>query len=469
MQRRDFFKNGSLAFLGTALLNPISGKTTSILDSSLKGKTAKNIIFMVSDGMSIGTLQLADTFKYRKEGKHSNWVQLLQDPVTRRALMDTASNNSIVTDSAAASSSWGGGKRVNNGALNVNPDGSYNKPILQKFKAKGKSVGCVTSVPITHATPAGFCVNNNRRGDMDEIAADYLKLRFDVMMGGGVDVFSANKRKDKRDLFTEFKNAGFAVARNRKEMLAINKLNNKPVLGIFHADSLPYSVDRNSDNQLIDNTPTLAEMTKTAIDQLSKNKNGFVMQVEGGKIDWAAHANDAAALIYEQLAFDDAVKVAMDFARSNKDTLLIVTTDHGNANPGIFSGKNTDKHFDSLQFYKHSNDWILMGINNKNTVDQVRERIEAAQGIGITKEEAKLILDHYNKLDDEGLYNSYKLPFKDLSVVLGNYNAIGFGSMSHSGDYVELTAYGPGSELITPFVKNYEMHNIMLTAAGVLA
>lgn len=468
MQRRDFFKNGTLAFLGTTLIHPGYGQTKAP-SKKWSGKTAKNIIFMVSDGMSTGTLQMADALIYRKEGRHSNWIQLMQNPETRRALMDTASANSIVTDSAAASSSWGGGKRVNNGALNVNPDGSYNKPILQKFKAKGKSVGCVTTVPITHATPAGFCVNSDKRSAMEDIALDYHKLRFDVMMGGGVEVFSADNRKDKQDLFAKFKNSGFKVIRNRKEMLAIPASNTAPVLGVFHGGSLPYEIDRRNDADLIANTPTLAEMTKTAIQQLSKNKNGFVMQVEGGKVDWAAHANDAAAMLYDQMAFDDAVKVAMDFVKDNKDTLLIVTTDHGNSNPGLFSGGKVNDNFDRLLKVKHSSDWILMGINNTFTSAQVIERIEAAHGFAIKDEQAKDILRHYTKLDGEGIYNSYKLPFRDMGLLEQGYFNIGFGSMDHSGDYVELTAFGPGSELITPFIRNYEMHNIMLKAAGVLA
>ena len=468
MQRRDFFRNGSLAFLGTALINPGIGQTAA-RTQKWSGKTARNIIFMVSDGMSNGTLQMADALIYRQEGRHSHWVQLMQQQGTRRALMDTASASSIVTDSAAASSSWGGGKRVPNGSLNVNADGSFNKPILQKFKAKGKSVGCVTSVPITHATPAGFCVNSNKRSAMEDIALEYHKLRFDVMIGGGVNIFSADKRKDKQDVFSLFRNSGFKVVRNRQEMLSIPATNSAPVLGVFHGESLPYEIDRRNDAALISNTPTLAEMAKTALQQLSRNKNGFVMQIEGGKVDWAAHANDAAALLYDQIAFDDALKVAMDFVKNNKDTLLIVTTDHGNANPGLFYGSKAGDNFDKLQSVKHSSDWILMGITKDNTAAQVRERIEAAHGIGVSTEEAGELLKRYQKLDSEGIYNSYKLPFRELAMMEQKYFNIGFGSMDHSGDYVELTMFGPGSENLLPFVKNYELHNFLLKAAGIMA
>lgn len=464
MERRNFLKHSSLVLVGAGLFKSASGENV-VASQSVANGLAKNIIFLVSDGMSSGTLTMADLLLQRKEGRTSQWVQLYSDNLVRRALMDTASASSLVTDSAAASSSWGGGVRVKNGSLNVNVDGSFNKPILQKFKAAGKAVGCVTSVPVAHATPAGFCVNNNKRGDMEEIAADYLKLRFDVMMGGGTELFTSDGRKDKRDLFKEFTDGGFNVLQNRNQLLNIKGVNNKPILGVFNPTSIPYALDRENDTELKERTPTLAEMSKAAIEQLSKNKKGFALQIEGGKVDWAAHANDAGGLIYDQIAFDDAVKVAMDFAKTNKETLVIITTDHGNANPGLFSGP--DKNFERLINFKHTNDWVLMGINRNFSSKQVIERLEAAQGYAITDEEAKTILSHYEKLDESGLYNSYKLPFKTLADIQRKYTSIGWAGTDHSGDHVELAMYGPGSEKLKPFVINYELHNFMLNAAGV--
>src|SRR5690606_27147212 len=136
----------------------------------------------------------------------------------------------------------------------------------------------------------------------------------------------------------------------------------------------------------------LAEMTKQAIHHLSKNKKGFVMQVEAGKVDWAAHANDTAALLYDQIAFDDAVKAAIDFAEKDGETLVIITTDHGNANPGLF-GANLN--FDKLHHFKQTNDWSLRGINRNFSASQIVERMEAAQGIAITKDEAASLLKYY--------------------------------------------------------------------------
>src|SRR5690606_1346026 len=210
MKRRSFFKKSSLALVGASLFSPFDLLAANNPKNTLpNGKTAKNIIFMVSDGMSIGTLTMADLLLQRKEGRRSKWLSLYDEGKVSRALMDTASANALVTDSAAASSSWGGGVRVNNGSLNVNPDGSFNKPILQKFKSAGKSVGCVTSVPVTHATPAGFCINSASRGDQSDIAVEYLGLDFDVLLGGGTEFFSAERRSDKADLFNQFSQKGY--------------------------------------------------------------------------------------------------------------------------------------------------------------------------------------------------------------------------------------------------------------------
>jgi alkaline phosphatase len=124
MNRRKFFRNGSLVAIGTAVISPfelVAAKSTS--DISGKGKKAKNIIFLVSDGMSTGTLNMTDLYLNRKTGKGSEWMQLYKDSRVSRALMDTASANFIVTDSSAGSSSWGGGVRVPNGSLNVGAKG----------------------------------------------------------------------------------------------------------------------------------------------------------------------------------------------------------------------------------------------------------------------------------------------------------------------------------------------------------
>ncbi|MFY8004321.1 MAG: alkaline phosphatase [Chitinophagaceae bacterium] len=469
MKRKNFLQNTFLTLAGGALINPLTSWSKTNIRDEIQGrkKKAKNIIFLVSDGMSTGTLNMANMLLQRKEGRTSNWIKLYEEQKVTRALMDTASASSLVTDSAAASSSWGGGVRVKNGSINVGPNGEQYQPILQKFKAAGKSVGCVTTVPICHATPAGFCINNNKRGDMDEIALQYLPLQFDVMMGGGINNFMAETRKDKKDVLKLYKEAGYLVVTDKKSLIDQTLILNAPLLGVFYDGGLPYSLDITQDKTLQDSIPTLAEMTNKAIEKLSNNKNGFVLQVEAGKVDWAAHANDIGALLYDQIAFDDAVKIAIDFAEKDKNTLVIITTDHGNANPGLFYDDKANRDFDIIHKFKHTYEWILNGMNKTFTEQQVIERIEFAQGIVLKKEEAAELVKRFQTLKEEGVYNPYKLPYKYLGEVQRNYTSVNWGSMQHSADYVELCMYGPGSELLKPFVKNTDLHYLMLEATGI--
>jgi alkaline phosphatase len=468
MNRRKFFRNGSLFTLGTTLLNPFEtiAQNPTILGIS-KGKKAKNIIVIVSDGMSSGTLNMADIYMNRKYGKGSNWLNLYRENKVSRALMDMTSASSIVTDSAAASSSWGGGFRVKNGALNVGVNGEEYLPIWQKFKKAGKMAGCVTTVPITHATPAGFCANSKSRNSQSEIAETYLKMGFDIMMGGGLKHFEATMRDDKKDLLADYKAKGYQIVKNRNEMLACS--NDKPILGVFYEDGLPYSIDRENIKDLSNSIPTLAEMTQKAIDRMKNNTNGFVLQVEGGKVDWAAHANDIAGLLYDQIALDEAIQTAIDFAEKDGETLVIITSDHGNANPGIIYGKKANDDFDLIQQFKHTNEWILNGITAQSTSSQVKERVEFANGFALTDEEAKLVLGYYDGLakSEDGLYNYQHIPFKAFSEIQKSRISVGWISMEHSADYTELAMFGPGSDALKPFIKNTDLHYFMLRAAEI--
>ncbi|WP_024771526.1 alkaline phosphatase [Aquimarina macrocephali] len=466
MNRRHFFRNGTLTALGAAILSPYEFIRATQGDRVQKNKKAKNIIMLVSDGMSTGTLNMADLYLDRKSGKGSNWLQLYKENKVSRALMDMASASSIVTDSAAASSSWGGGARIRNGGINIGVNGEPHLPIWQKFRAVGKKAGCVTTVPITHATPAGFCINQKSRNDQASIAEKYLEQGFDLLMGGGNDYFSTEKRKDKKDMYGAFIAKGYHVVRNRDEMLIAP--NSKPLLGVFTDNGLPYAKDRRSNQKLLESVPSLAEMTQKAIDVLKEHPEGFVLQVEAGKVDWAAHGNDIAGLIYDQVAFDDAIKVAIDFAERDNETLVIITTDHGNANPGVIYGSNANQQFDSIQNYKHTNEWILNGIGKESSPNQVRERVEYANGFGLSYEDAKLLLGYYDTLNrEEGLYNPKSLPFRVLAEIQKKHNSVGWISMHHSADYVELALFGPGNHLLKPFIKNTDLHYLMLEAAEV--
>lgn len=468
MKRRSFFKLGSLAALGSTLINPIdtfagsndiAGKSTN--------KKAKNIIFMVSDGMSSGTLNMANMFSNRILGKNTNWLQLYIDNKVSRGIMDMASASSIVTDSAAASSSWGGGVRVNNGSLNIGASGEEYLPIWQKFKLNGKKAGCVTTVSITHATPSGFTVAIKSRNDQAAIAEEYLRIGYDVLLGGGQKYFATEHRKDKKDMYAAFTKQNYLVAKTKTDLSNIDR--SKKLLGVFDFDGLPYEIDRKQSTELTNTIPTLAEMTEVAINQMKDHKEGFVLQVESGKVDWAAHANDISGLIHEQLQFDEAIAVAMKFAEEDQNTLVVITTDHGNANPGMIYGKYVNDHFDSLAQYKFTNEYILNNIKNNQSESQIKEFIKSSINVELSDDETKTIASYYNGLNkgDDGLYNYRHLPFQAFADIQKKYNSVGWISMDHSADYVEVAMYGPGNQLHKPFMKNTDMHYLLLQAAEV--
>lgn len=461
MKRREFFRKGALSTIGLGALGTgfqAFGKT-----DFRKTGLAKNIIFLVSDGMSAGTLAMADILLQYKEGRNSKWIKLYQENTVRRALMETASANSYVTDSAAAGSSWGGGMRVRNGALNVGPNGEKPVPILQKFKSVGKSVGCVTSVQITHATPASFCVNNSSRNAQPVIAEDYLSLKFDCMLGGGLNFFHPEKRADKKDLISAYREAGIDFVQTKQELFSVD--GKKPIMGVFADDGLPYAIDRENNADLKAITPSLAEMSKAAIQQLSKNQQGFVLQIEGGKVDWAAHANDTAALLYDQVDFDEAVKVAMDFATNDGNTLVVITTDHGNSNPGLFYGNQANRNFEKLFTTKASNEWMLNQVKPNFTANQLIDFVETHQNYKLSEDDAQTILKGFT-LGEDGLYNSNRLPVATYASIQSSHTSVQWAGTNHSADHVELAMYGPGSERLNGFVKNFEIHNFLLEAAG---
>lgn len=467
MDRRKFFRDGSLISLGGVMAPGIFNLNYSSNFIESKNKSAKNIIMMVSDGMSSGTLNMADIYCQRKLGKSSNWLQLYKENKVSRGLMDMASASSIVTDSAAASSSWSSGFRVKNGSVNVGENGEIYLPIWQKFKNAGKKAGCVTTVQITHATPAGFLTHCKSRNSMDEIALNYLDLGFDVLMGGGARHFDPNQRNDGRDLFQEFEKKGYQIAKNCQEM--IQSTLQKPILGTFFEDGLPYSIDRENIKDLSNSIPTLAEMTAKAIDLMKDHKKGFVLQVEAGKVDWAAHANCIGGLLYDQLAFDEALKVAIDFAEKDKNTLVILTSDHGNANPGLLYGKKSNENFDSLYQFRHTNEWILNGIHENSTVSQIIERVEFANKFVLSNSEAEKILGYYKGAEkgEDGLYNYKKMPFATFSDMQKNRTSVGWIGTNHSADFTEIAMYGPGSETLVPFIKNIDLHYFMLKVAEI--
>ena len=420
---------------------------------------ARNVIFMVSDGMNLGALSLARQYRGLTEQRETQWTRLYRERPIVRCLAETFSANSCVTDSAAAASAWGGGKRVNNGVLNMLPEGGSVTTLHEKLQKAGRRTGLVTTATITHATPAGFAANVDSRGDEDVIAGQYLDKRVDMLLGGGQKFFSAELRQ-------KYIAAGYDLVETRDALAAAPKGALKPILGLFNDSHLPYSIDHQNVPAIAAKVPTLSEMTITALDRLQHAPDGFFLLVEGARIDHAGHANDAACSIHDQLAFDDTLTTVLEFIDKHPDTLLIITTDHGCGGiqmngvsakpnqgfaPGLYNASNAS--FDRLRGFNRSIEWMKQNGISGFSGPRLAEALELHTGLKLTADEIK---------SAQGL----KLTIADL---FQTHTGVGWTSGNHTGELVEFCAYGPGSRLFPTFLQNFEVHNLLLKAMQITA
>ena len=461
--RREFLKTAMVSGAGVGLLGAapqvVTGKAVQ------EGK-AKNLILMVADGMNMGTLSLANHYKKRTTGSGTAWMELYGRPGVRRGLMETWSANSLVTDSAAAGSAWGIGERVNNGSINVTPDGRRPVPAWVRAKQAGKLTGLVTTTRMSHATPASFAANVDHRDEEDRIAEQYLERGVDVVLGGGSEHFAPEKRKDGKDLWKRYGKQGYTVLRERAALRA-GLGGSERVLGIFGEDHLPYALDLEHEAELRQQVPSLGEMTEAALERLERGRDGFVLMVEGGRVDHAGHANDAAGILREQLAFDDAVAAGRRFVEKNPETLLIVTTDHGTGGAMVngvgHAYLGTDDAFARVDSARHSFEYMFPRLLASEA--NLGEIFEASLGFAPTKDLVRSLADTVRQVRSGGL--GERALARVLAKPVGERTGIRFTSQNHTADHVELAAVGPGSEGIPPALENRQLHGIYMRALGI--
>lgn len=459
--RRGFFGLSGAAGLATAaLFSPTFARAASTRPDTpaadRPARRAKNVIFMVADGMSFGTLTLAEIVRRARDARGTHWTGLWSREGARRSVMRTASANSVVTDSSAASSAWGTGVHINNDAVNFTPEKATPVPLLVQARQNSKATGLVTTTRVTHATPAGFIANCPSRNLENEIARQIAERRVDVVLGGGGKHFPESLRASMAG--TTIVTEGRAIA---------GAPDNVRLLGLFASSHTPYDTDRGPEH------PSLAEMTTAALRRLEKAPDGFVLQVEGGRVDHAAHANDAGSLVHEQLAFDDALGVVLAWLEKRDDTLLIVTTDHGNANPGLtLYGPETYRCVERLGQTKRSFEWLFEQLATKlgyddpvdNTKfkngDRIPSLVEEATGVALQPDEVAAFTRALRG-QQTALFTPMSSPACVLGQCLANHLGVAFISPNHTADFVELTSMGPGSELIGPFVDNIELHGVV--------
>ncbi len=447
--RRDALRLGAAASLGAAWLGGCG--------RSLRGGMPRNIIFMVSDGMSLGVPSLAEPFARLARGRGTHWVALTGRKDAARGFFDMASLDSLVTDSAAAATSWGAGARVFNGAINRLPDGGELTPVCAVARDRGKRTGLVTTTRATHATPAGFAASVKHRDLEDGIAGQYLG-RVDVVMGGGLRHFRPGAREDRRDLLAAFDRAGYRVVQDRAGLMGVTRA---PVLGLFADDHLPFTLDQMQSEALLRGVPSLEEMTRAALSLLAGHPGGFLLQIEGGRVDHAAHANDAAAILRDQLAFDDAIGAVLEFVKEHPDTLVVVTTDHGNSNPGLNgmgpAYTRSTPAFETTLKASASTQVLMkkcMALPEKARPADLAAIIAPALGFEIKPAEAAALLDVL-RLKEPAEINMQHRNFPGLlGQIAGNHNGINWCGVSHTADWAPILAVGPGSERFAGFLAN---------------
>ena len=423
---------------------------------SLYGRNPKYVFLFIGDGMSTPQRMAAEDF-LRRTGQGSLAINSLPYHGTTR----TMSAGALITDSAAAATAIACGEKTKNGRLGLDANGEKLESVAYVAKRNGKKVGIVTTVVINHATPGGFYAQRMSRGEYYEICLDMIASNFDYFAGG-----YAAKHDDKKsplyrgNIYDLAKQSGYTVIRGRKGFKT-----QKPGEKVLAVSDSSYYLDR----KFRPDTPTLAEYTAKGIELLD-NPNGFFMMIESGLIDYGGHANDAAANMFEVLALDEAVKVALDFAKKNPaETLIIVTGDHetGGMTMG-FAGSGYVMHLERLELQKCS-----LG-QFKKILKEAREKTEAS-GKKFTFADAKTLLSENFGFEFSGKGGDMRISDKDeqllksyfdqgkleigARIVMSKKAGVGWTSGGHTAMPVLTTSFGTKAEIFTGFFENTEIAN----------
>lgn len=439
----------------------------------------KYVFLFIGDGMSTPQRMIAEEFS-RKAGNGS----LAMNAMPFQASTRTCSATSLVTDSAAAATAIACGVKTYNGAIGVDADGKPVQSCAVAAHNAGKKVGIVSTVTITHATPAGFYGHRKNRGETYGIAIDLADSGFEFFAGGGLDSRYNDKKapgyKEHGHAYDYAKSKGYKVVRHKADFMALKPSDGK-ILTRFTDGPLDTAIDARPDAD----QPTLSELVSKAIEMLD-GPAGFFLMAEGGRIDWAGHSNDAATNLRDVLALDDAVKVALAFQDKHPDeTLVVVTGDHETGGMSMgFAGTGYALYMERLanqtmsvgEFEKKVG--ALYGKRTDLSFDDVKPLIEQAFGFkfeGDKKsdpmvlskselEDIKKAFDHdaefhKAKVEENKAYDGEKryLLGGACRTVISHKAGIGWSSGSHTAMPVLTTAKGCGAELFSGFIENSEI------------
>lgn len=425
---------------------------------------------MIPDGTSVGVYSVARWYKmYSQQGNSLNIDPFMAGTVT------THSSNAPIGDSAPTGSCYATGVLQQTGNIAIHPEVSPNDifpvdasrslqpaaTILEASKIlQNKAVGLVVTCEFPHATPADFSAHHYSRGNYTALAPQMAYQNLDVMFGGGTSIVSEDMRR-------HFKSKGITLLENNKQAL-LNYNKKDKIWALFGEKALPYDMDRNPET-----TPSLAEMTGKALELLSKNENGFFLMVEGSQVDWAAHANDSKAIITEFLAFDEAVKKAMDFAKKDGNTVVVIASDHGNSGMSIGSAKcpgydklSIDQLFKSVSKYQLSSN-ALESILLKTPVNDFKSVFKKYTDIDLTDEELQTLLSSKNyKEGDYTKVGTSNNMAHNIVNILNSRTCFGFTTGGHTGEEVILSSYHPQGDNLKGHINNTELNAYLQKVSG---
>jgi alkaline phosphatase len=449
-------------------------------------KAPKYIFLFIGDGMSYPQIQTASYYLGAKSSDGEVVavpLSFMKFPVT--GVAETYDSSSFAPDSSSTATSIATGNKTYSGVINM--DTTYTKKfeaISEKLKKQlGYKIGIITSVNLNHATPAAFYAHQPSRSNYYEIGLEMIESGFDFFAGGAL--ISPNGEKgDQKSLYDIAREKGYKVVTKQKYAEKLSANDGKTIViseTLADYDSISYEIDAK------DGEWRLADYVRKGIEMLY-NDTGFFMMVEGGKIDWACHANDAATVIHDTIALSNAVEVAVEFYNKHpEDTLILVTGDHETGGLSIgFAGTDYDTFLTNLSnqkisYAKFDTDYVAGYKKNNTKFSDVLTDIEENFGL-VPKYKAKsdtnpnLILtdyeyeklyeayrrtiDGYRQLNEEEyiLYGTYEPLTVTITHILNNKSGINFSSYAHTGLPVPVFAVGNGAELFEGYYDNTDIY-----------
>ncbi|MDC0765189.1 alkaline phosphatase [Brevibacillus sp. AG] len=439
-----------VAVISSLAFTAFFGPTTGLVKAAENNNNAKvkNVIFLIGDGM--GTAYTT-AHRYMKDDPSTPLMEPTEfDKYLVGAQMTYAEDHKQnITDSASAATAMSSGKKTYNNAIAVDNDKSEVETVLERAKKVGKSTGLVATSEITHATPASYGAHDESRKNMDAIANDYYDLKIngehsiDVMLGGGLKNFV---RKD-RDLTKEFKKDGFSYVTSKSELLDDK---NGKILGLFADGGMDKMIDRSKE------TPSLEEMTNAAIDRLSKDKDGFFLMVEGSQIDWAGHDNDIVGAMSEMEDFERAFKAAIDFAKKDGHTLVIATADHSTGGLSVAAKDEYNFLVEPIKAVKRTPDFISTEIAKGANVE---ETLKKYIDLELTPQEIASVKKAAETKDQVKIDNA-------IEAIIDIRSFTGWTTGGHTGEDVNVYAYGPGKEKVSGLIDNTKNADVIFEILG---